>query len=623
MLAEGDAEDTLPPTQDLLDHFIADLRSPQYFDQIINIMGTHDISSHSIWFDMMEYSDENPFLHHLILTKPLEILSILEVAVRNLQEEIMGSHHLAHALSVKPNVHVRCMRKLGSVPNHCKDYQEIKVQEQITKLSFGTIPRSITVVLEDDITDSCKAGDDITVVGIGILRFKPMTETKRVDSEVVIVANSIEVNNDQTGHSLLTDELKAEFKQFWESHSDRPMAARDHILKSFCPSVIGIGLKLRGDAHLLLVGDPGTGKSQFLRYASLLTSRAILTTGIGSTSAGLTVSAVKDSGEWQLEAGALVLADRVWGIRETDKTAIHEAMEQQTISVAKVWMGKYDFSLGLEVNVGLGSPLLSRFDLILVLLDNQNDEWDMQLSSFILGLESDVAEDVEEVTEKEAKIWDFGRLQAYIKYVKANCNAELSDEASVILQRYYTVQRNSDSRNAARTTVRLLESLIRLTQAHARLMCKSVAGVQDAVSAVLLMELSMNASGLASGQSPLHAPFPENPEAFYGQQELELLKKMNLAHLISDDDDGGSSQYSQQSRLGRAKRGMQTGSSSSPYEGTAAALAALDEDADDDEEGREDGNGNVVGISGAARGSGAPRESGWDEEVPLLKKRRH
>ncbi|KAJ3332367.1 DNA helicase mcm9 [Blyttiomyces sp. JEL0837] len=468
----------------------------------------------------------------------------------------------------------------GEVPQSCKDYQEIKVQEQVTRLALGTIPRSITVVLEDDLADICKAGDDIKVIGTVTRRWRSLMAADRPDIDIVIVANHVKVNNEHRTNTLLSDELIAEFEAFWAHHQTTPLTGRDLVLKSFCPKIVGMylvklavmmllvggvakydqsGMKMRGDGHMLLVGDPGIGKSQFMRYAARVSPRSVLTTGIGSTSAGLTVTAVKDSGEWQLEAGALVLADQglccideFGSIREHDKTAIHEAMEQQTISVAKAGLvcklntrcsilaatnpkGKYDPNQSLEVNIALASPLLSRFDLVLTLLDSQNEAWDRNPED---KRDSDMS-------------WNLEKMQAYVAYVKANFDPDLTENANLILKRYYQLQRASDLRNAARTTIRLLESLVRLSQSHARLMCQKEVTVRDAVAAVMLMEISMQTAGVAELQSALHFDFPEDSEREYLRQEKKILAKLGLSNLATQgfgsDGPNGAEMYSQAS----------------------------------------------------------------------------
>ncbi|KAL1336218.1 hypothetical protein HN51_030619 [Arachis hypogaea] len=459
----------------------------------------------------------------------------------------------------------------------CHDYQEIKIQESTQVLGVGAIPRSILVILHDDLVDVVKAGDDVIVTGLLTAKWSPELKDVRCDLDPVLIANNVRRTNQLKSEMDISDDLVTKFKQFWDHFKDAPLKGRNAILRGICPQVFGLftvklavaltliggvqhvdasGTRVRGESHLLLVGDPGTGKSQFLKFAAKLSNRSVITTGLGSTSAGLTVTAVKDGGEWMLEAGALVLADgglccidEFDSMREHDRATIHEAMEQQTISVAKAGLvttlstrttvfgatnpkGQYDPDQPLSVNTTLSGPLLSRFDIVLVLLDTKNPEWDVVVSSHILSeAEPDRANNDEDL----AKVWPLSTLKRYLHYVKETFKPVLTREAERVISSYYQLQRKSATHNAARTTVRMLESLIRLAQAHARLMFRNEVTRLDAITAILCVESSMTTSAIVDCiGNALHSNFTENPDQEYAEQERLILEKLGSIDDFSD-----------------------------------------------------------------------------------------
>ncbi|XAR53035.1 DNA helicase [Bertholletia excelsa] len=460
----------------------------------------------------------------------------------------------------------------------CHDYQEIKIQESTQVLGVGAIPRSIPIILKDDLVDILKAGDDVIVTGVLTAKWSSDLKDVRCDLDPVLIANYVRRTNKLKSDIDIPADVIMSFKQFWSDFKDTPLKGRNAILRGICPQVFGLftvklavaltliggvqhidasGTKVRGESHLLLVGDPGTGKSQFLKFAAKLSNRSVITTGLGSTSAGLTVTAVKDGGEWMLEAGALVLADgglccidEFDSMREHDRATIHEAMEQQTISIAKAGLvttvstrtivfgatnpkGHYDPSQSLSVNTALSGPLLSRFDIVLVLLDTKNPEWDAVVSSHILG-QAEAKEGKHQ--EDLANIWPLSMLRSrYIHFVKGHFKPVLTKEAERVISSYYQLQRRSAIENAARTTVRMLESLIRLAQAHARLMFRNEVTQLDAITAILCIESSMTTSAIVDCVgNALHSNFMENPDEEYAKQEKLILEKLSSIDKFPD-----------------------------------------------------------------------------------------
>ncbi|RLG02753.1 MAG: Minichromosome maintenance protein MCM, partial [Thaumarchaeota archaeon] len=275
------------------------------------------------------------------------------------------------------------------------------------------------------------------------------------------------------------------------------------------------GTKVRGDIHILLVGDPGTGKSQLLKYVAMMAPRGVYTSGRGSTAAGLTAAVVRDrTGGMMLEAGALVLADmgvacidEIDKMRSEDRVAIHEAMAQQTISIAKGGivatlnartsilaaanpvLGRYDPYRSFTDNVDLPITILSRFDLIFILRDEPHRERDERLTDHILGLQSKSVAVTSPPIKPEI-------LRKYIAYAR-RIQPELTPTAAKLIKEFYLQMRSIYQQTSTVTiTARQLESLIRLAEARARAALREYVTEEDVLDVIDLMKRSLSEVGI-------------------------------------------------------------------------------------------------------------------------------
>ena len=396
------------------------------------------------------------------------------------------------------------------------DTQTVKIQEPLENLSGGDQPRQISVVLEDDLVDTLTPGDIVRV--IGTLRTNRDEKTKRFNNYI---------------YGNYTEPIEQEFEEVQLSQEDideinelsKDPNIYKKIIKSTAPSIHGyddvkeaIALqlfggaakeledktRLRGDIHVLIVGDPGIGKSQMLKYVSKLAPRGIYTSGKGTSGVGLTAAAVRDEfGGWSLEAGALVLGDKgnvcvdeLDKMREEDRSAIHEALEQQTISIAKAGImatlnsrcsvlaaanpkfGRFDSYKSINEQIDLPSPILSRFDLIFVVEDKPDEEKDRNLARHIL--ETHTVQNRDYAIEPEL-------LRKYIAHAR-RLKPVLTDGAMEVLEEFYVSMRNSsnDEDSPVPITARQLEAIIRLSEASAKTKLKEKVEVEDAKRAIRL-----------------------------------------------------------------------------------------------------------------------------------------
>lgn len=429
-----------------------------------------------------------------------------------------------------------------------KDYQTITVQEMPEHAPMGQLPRSLEFVVDHDLVDRVKPGDRVQIVGVfralATSGINGQSSTSGVYKTVVLV-NNIQVlgrdvsqlNFEMSDITMIKSLSKRKDLLTVLSQSIAPSIHGHEMIKkalilqllSGCEKNLANGTHLRGDINILMVGDPSTAKSQLLRAVMIIAPLAISTTGKGSSGVGLTaaVTSDPDTRERRLEAGAMVMADR--GIicvdefdkmSESDRVAIHEAMEQQTVTIAKAGIhaslnarcavlaaanpvyGQYDRKRRIQENIGLPDSLLSRFDLLFVVLDQIDPDTDRRIASHVIKAhqyrppngelayneydEDDESSDDEiNNSKKSNSIWQKSRydgystssqreilqtdfLRKYLHYAKTRMKPVLTEEAREHIAVSYAEMRNRQDERTLPVTARSLETIIRLASAHAK-----------------------------------------------------------------------------------------------------------------------------------------------------------
>jgi replicative DNA helicase Mcm len=413
------------------------------------------------------------------------------------------------------------------------DSQDLRLQERPEDLPPGQLPRVLNVKLVGtEIVDLARPGDHVAIVGIVRALAPSRPGIGKLRTFILhLDANSLEVLGKEPESSPPSPE---EEEQILEIAKD-PLVHKK-IMNSIAPSIYGYehikeaimyllfggvskalpDITIRGEMNALLIGDPGTAKSQLLQYVSRIAPRGLYTSGRGTTAAGLTAAVIREKGgSMSLEAGALVLADKgiacideMDKMRPEDRVAIHEAMEQHTVSVAKGGivatlnartailaaanpaLGRYEPHRTVAENISLPVTILSRFDLIFVLRDIPNKEADSKMSEHILEIHRRGASPVEAQVPAEL-------MRKYVSYAKS-IRPVLSSDALKRLGDFYLAMRAASETEGSPVaiTARQLESLVRVAEARARVALKKEVSAEDAEAAIAIMKRSLEEVGI-------------------------------------------------------------------------------------------------------------------------------
>ena len=432
-------------------------------------------------------------------------------------------------------------RDLEISPEQSKfiDFQMVRLQELPEDLPPGQLPHYLDVTVLQDLVDNARPGDRIILTGIVRIEQEhiPSMRGKSGIYRLRIQGNNIEFHRgrgNKSSRSTEREEISPDEERIIKSLV-KNADIYDRLVASFAPHVSGHdiikeailllivgstqklladGAKIRGDINVFLVGDPGTAKSEMLKFCARIAPRGLYTSGRGSTAAGLTAAVVRDKiGIMMLEAGAVVLGDQGLvcidefdKMKPEDRSALHETMEQQSVSIAKggivatlnartsilaaanPMFGKYDPFKNITENVNLPVPLLTRFDLIFVVRDIPSKEKDTRIARHILNLHRTSGTDTKSLIDVDI-------LTKYLSYAK-RFDPNLTPEAEDMILDYYMTMRNVESEGMITVTPRQLEGLVRLATARARLLMKTQVDGEDAERAIFLMQSMLQDAGV-------------------------------------------------------------------------------------------------------------------------------
>ncbi|KAJ7655204.1 MCM-domain-containing protein [Mycena polygramma] len=444
------------------------------------------------------------------------------------------------------------------------DQQTLKLQEAPDMVPVGELPRHMLLSVDRNLTGKVVPGSRVVATGI----YSTFQSAKNKNAGAAALRQPylrvvhLELSSGPTGSSgsnpfgvQFTPEEEEEFGAMARSEG-----FYERFAKSVGPSIYGSldikkaitcllfggskkilpdGMRLRGDINVLLLGDPGTAKSQLLKFVEKVAPIAVYTSGKGSSAAGLTASVQRDtvSREFYLEGGAMVLADtgvvcidEFDKMRDEDRVAIHEAMEQQTISIAKAGIttvlnsrtsvlaaanpvfGRYDEGRSPGENIDFQTTILSRFDMIFIVKDEHNEQRDKMIARHVMNIQMNRPE---ENVDKAIDELSLDVMKRYIAYCKSKCAPRLSAEAQEMLSSHFVslrkqvqqVERDNDERSSIPITVRQLEAIIRISESLAKMTLSTVVQNHHVEEAIRLFKFSTmdavsagSADGLSRGE---------------------------------------------------------------------------------------------------------------------------